>query len=253
MHNLIKHLTLDVHATLYMGLCPSTVIHSLSSVCDMHIIFTPEVNKRTVKMFLGITGSMLMGEDKVAAMKSLEVEVLWMDDNAAQVCCKVLFHSHSFADLILCRRFMGLSPLPCHVFTGWRHLSWPPHFTPSKHTSPCPTDLPSSTHHALPYLPAWHCYPSTMPLMVVGSKKNLLCKQSRKTMPGLGMKHWLSLSNIHFNFSCLITEADIELCGVWFRWKMPLLLLPMWVCVMPTRVLCCSLFAVIVLHLFNYF
>ena len=123
MHNPIEYLTLDVHATLYTGLRPSTVIRSLGGVRDMHIIFAPEVDKRTVEKFLGVTGSMLTGEDKAAAMKSLEVEVSWTDDDAAQVCCTVLFHSHIFADLVPCRRFTGLSPLSYHVFAGWRHSS----------------------------------------------------------------------------------------------------------------------------------
>lgn len=86
MHNPIEHLRLDVHETLYTGLRPSTVLRSLGGVRDMHIIFGPEVDKRTVEKFLGVTGSMLTGEDKAAAMKSLEVEVSWTDDDAAEVC-----------------------------------------------------------------------------------------------------------------------------------------------------------------------
>jgi hypothetical protein len=86
IHNPIEHLTLDVHETLYTGLRPSTVLRSLGGVRDMHIVFGPEVDKRTVVKFLGVTGSMLTGEDKAAAMKSLEVEVSWTDDDAAEVC-----------------------------------------------------------------------------------------------------------------------------------------------------------------------
>lgn len=86
MNNPIQHLTLDVHETLYAGLRPSSVIRSLNGVREMHIIFAPEVDKRTVEKFLGVTGSMLTGEDKPEAMKSLEVEVSWTDKDAAEVC-----------------------------------------------------------------------------------------------------------------------------------------------------------------------
>ena len=81
----IQHLTLDVRGTLYTGLRPGTVIRALRGVRDMHIIFAPEVDKRTVEKFLGVTGSALAGENKAAAMKSLEVEVLWTDNDAAEV------------------------------------------------------------------------------------------------------------------------------------------------------------------------
>ena len=88
MHNPIEHLTLDVHETLYTGLRPSSVIRSLNGVRDMHIIFGPEVDKRTVEKFLGVAGSMLTGEDKAEAMKSLEVEVSWTDSDAPEVCLR---------------------------------------------------------------------------------------------------------------------------------------------------------------------
>ena len=88
MHNPVKHLTLDVHETLYKGLRPSSVIRSLNGVRDMHIIFGPEVDKRTVEKFLGVAGSMLTGEDKAEAMKSLEVEVSWTDSDAPEVCLR---------------------------------------------------------------------------------------------------------------------------------------------------------------------
>ena len=86
MHNPIEHLTLDVHETLYTGLRPSSVVRSLNGVRDMHVIFGPEVDKRTVEKFLGVAGSMLTGEDKAEAMKSLEVEVSWTDNDAPEVC-----------------------------------------------------------------------------------------------------------------------------------------------------------------------
>ncbi|KAG8215914.1 hypothetical protein J3R82DRAFT_7886 [Butyriboletus roseoflavus] len=86
MNKPIQHLTLDVHETLYTGLRPSSVIRPLNGVREMHIIFAPEVDKRTVEKFLGITGSMLTGEQKPEAMKSLEVEVLWTDNDAAEAC-----------------------------------------------------------------------------------------------------------------------------------------------------------------------
>lgn len=85
MSNPIQHLRLDVHETLYTGLRPSSVIRSLSGVHDMHIIFAPEVDKRTVEKFLGVTGTMLTGQNNPKAMKSLEVEVLWTDNDAAEV------------------------------------------------------------------------------------------------------------------------------------------------------------------------
>lgn len=86
MNNPIQHLKLAVHATLYTGLRPGAVIRSLTGVRDMHIIFAPEVDKRTVEKFLSVTGSILTGENKPEAMKSLEVEVSWTDNDAAEVC-----------------------------------------------------------------------------------------------------------------------------------------------------------------------
>ena len=85
MRHPIQHLTLDVHATLYTGLRPGAVIRSLRGVRDMHVIFAPEVDRRTVEKFLGVTGSMLTGDNNPEAMKSLEVEVSWTDNDGAEV------------------------------------------------------------------------------------------------------------------------------------------------------------------------
>ena len=118
MHNPIEHLTLDVHETLYTGLRPSTVIRPLGGVRDMHIVFGPEVDKRTVEKFLAMTGSMLTGEDKAEAMKSLEVEVSWTDNDAAEVCPRQLSVIRVSLICALNRHSTGSSPQSYRVFGG---------------------------------------------------------------------------------------------------------------------------------------
>lgn len=122
MNHPIEHLTLDVRGTLYTGLRPSSVIRSLNGVREMHIIFAPEVDKRTVEKFLGVTGSMLTGADKADPMKSLEVEVMWTDNDAAEVCPqRSSTISRVVVDLACAaphRRSTGLSPRSYLVFEG---------------------------------------------------------------------------------------------------------------------------------------
>ncbi|KAF8128982.1 hypothetical protein EV363DRAFT_1400232 [Boletus edulis] len=184
MHNPIKHLTLDVHGTLYKGLRPS------GGVRDMHIIFAPEVDKRTVEKFLGVTGSMLTGEDKTEAMKSLEVEVSWTDDDAAETLYGIVTSIIS--------RFRGLETLK--LTSPFRSIQAPVLVSrPVSQPLLCPPSAPFTSPDG--------------EFVACGTEKNY-ARTWTKQCP--------SLSDIQFDFSCSTTDVDVELCGVWYRRKMPM-------------------------------
>jgi len=78
---------LDVTTTLYTGLRPAAVLRAIQGVSELDVIFTHEVDKRTVEKFLGAAGGILSEGDSSSghALIVLEVEVLWMEDDAAEV------------------------------------------------------------------------------------------------------------------------------------------------------------------------
>ena len=78
---------LDVTTTLYTGLQPAVLLRAIQGVSKLDVVFTHEVDKRTVEKFLGAAGGIL--SDNCASsgrgLVALEVEVLWMENDAAEV------------------------------------------------------------------------------------------------------------------------------------------------------------------------
>jgi len=205
MHNPIEHLTLDVHETLYTGLRPSSVVRSLNGVRDMHIVFGPEVDKRTVEKFLGVAGSMLTGADKAEAMKSLEVEVSWMDSDAPETLYEIVTSIIS--------RFRGLETLK--LTSPFRSIQAPISVSvPVRLSLLRPLRPPSHPRTATSSAPLSEC--------VATVRKEFVACGIEQNYAKMWTKHCPSLSDIQFDFSCSTTDADVELCGVWFRRKMPM-------------------------------
>ncbi|KAH0835799.1 hypothetical protein J3R83DRAFT_9654 [Lanmaoa asiatica] len=208
INNPIQHLTLDVHETLFTGLRPSSVIRSLNGVREMHVIFAPEVDKRTVEKFLGVTGSMLTGEDKGEAMKSLEVEVSWTDNDAAETLYGIVTSIIS--------RFRGLETLKLTL--PFRSIQAPIP-SPVSFSLLCPpSPAPSPPRTASSFDPPSICAATLCDSMV---RKEFVACGIEKGYAKTWTKHCPSLSDIQFDFSCSTTDADVELCGVWFRRKIP--------------------------------
>jgi len=78
---------LDITTTLYTGLQPATILRAIKGVSELDIVFTHEVDKRTVEKFLSAAGAILSESDGSSSrgLVVLEVEVLWMDDDTAEV------------------------------------------------------------------------------------------------------------------------------------------------------------------------
>lgn len=78
---------LDVTTTLYTGLQPAAVLRAIQGVSELDVVFTHEVDKRTVEKFLGAAGAILSESDGSSSpgLVVLEVEVLWMEDDTAEV------------------------------------------------------------------------------------------------------------------------------------------------------------------------
>ncbi|KAG9312756.1 hypothetical protein JVU11DRAFT_7190 [Chiua virens] len=202
MNNPIQHLTLD-------GLRPSTVIRSLNGVRDMHIIFGPEVDKRTVEKFLAVAGTMLSGKDKAEAIKSLEVEVLWTDSDAAETLYGIVTSIIS--------RFRGLQALK--LTSPFRSIqsSFPAPASISLFSPPSPA--PSA---ALTVASSKRSSMNATTLCGSMIRKEFVACGIEQSYARAWTRHCPSLSDIQFDFSCSTTDADVELCGVWFRRKIPL-------------------------------
>ncbi|KAF8836579.1 hypothetical protein BDN67DRAFT_973963 [Paxillus ammoniavirescens] len=200
----MRHLTLDVHETLYTGLRPSTVLRALQGVREMHIIFGHEVDKRTVEKFLGAAGGMLAKEDGTEALESLEIEVMWVDDGAAETLYGIVTSIIS--------RFRGLQKLK--LTSPYRTIDAQAPITLS---IPLPAALPSpaSTVSTSPSL----LYVSTPRGPTI--KKEFVACSTEKSYARTWTKQCPSLCDIQFDFSASTSDADIELCGVWFRRKAP--------------------------------
>ncbi|KIK91995.1 hypothetical protein PAXRUDRAFT_603531 [Paxillus rubicundulus Ve08.2h10] len=220
----IRHLTLDVHETLYTGLRPSTVLRALQGIREMHIIFGHEVDKRTVEKFLGAAGGVLAKEDGTEALESLEIEVMWVDDGAAEVRSHRGYrdiadpppHAQTLYGIVtsIISRFRGLQKLK--LTSPYRTIDSQAPITLSV---PLPPALPS---------PASTVSSSSSPSLLYVSnprgttvKKEFVACSTEKSYARTWTKQCPSLCDIQFDFSVSTSDADIELCGVWFRRKAP--------------------------------
>ncbi|KIJ67448.1 hypothetical protein HYDPIDRAFT_186216 [Hydnomerulius pinastri MD-312] len=203
MKHPLKRITLDVHDTLYTGLRPGAVLRALKGVQEMHLIFGHEVDKRTVEKFLGAAGGILAEEDGSGGLESLDVEVLWMDNDAAETLYAIITSIIS--------RFRGLLKLkltsPYRSFQAEAPVSLSIPLLPAL-PSPTPTGS-SSTPSSLS---------ASAPPGGAMTKEFVACG-TEKTHAKAWTKQCPSLCDIQFDFSAPDSDADIELCGVWFRRK----------------------------------
>jgi hypothetical protein len=83
----LQTVVLDVSTTLYTGLRPAALLRAIQGVSKLDVVFTHEVDKRTVEKFLGAAGGILSGSGAASScgLTVLEVEVLWMEDDTAEV------------------------------------------------------------------------------------------------------------------------------------------------------------------------
>ncbi|KAL4071890.1 hypothetical protein V8B97DRAFT_1942147 [Scleroderma yunnanense] len=205
----LQLVSLHVHDTLYTGLRPAVVLRTLKGANEMHVIFGHGVDKRTAEKFLGTAGSILIGEcrDRKRLLECLHVEVLWSDDDAAERVYKMISSIIS--------RFCGLRRLKLT--------------TPHRTTR---TLAPMLLSFPLP--PGITSLPSPSPTVVsavsqlsarnvsggVFMKEFVACG-GEKTYAKAWSKQCPTLSDIQFDFSTPTSEVDVELCGVWFRRKVP--------------------------------
>jgi hypothetical protein len=83
----LQTVVLDVTTTLYTGFRPAALLRAIQGVSKLDVVFTHEVDKRTVEKFLGAAGGILSGSGAANSrgLVVLEVEVLWMEDDTAEV------------------------------------------------------------------------------------------------------------------------------------------------------------------------
>lgn len=203
----LETVVLDVTTTLYTGLRPAALLRAIQGVSKLDVVFTHEVDKRTVEKFLGAAGGILSGSGAANShgLVALEVEVLWMEDDTAEILYGII-------DAVI-SRFNGLRTLK--VTTPFRsrqsRLLTPPlsgSLQLSVPSSPTPTTPPLSVSSMS----------ITSPVGVVLSS-DFVSSGTEKTHAKIWTKACSSLSDIQFCFPDPSPEADIGLCGVWFRRK----------------------------------
>lgn len=207
----LKRVALHVHDTLYTGLRPTVVLRALKGTTEVHIIFGHGVDKRTAEKFLGTAGSILLGEceGRKKMLESLHVEVMWSDEDAAERVYKMISSIIS--------RFCGLRRLKLTT----PHRS-PRTLAPMLLSFPLPpgiTSLPSPS----PTVVSAVSQLSTRNLQSGGGfMKEFVACGSEKTHAKAWSKQCPTLRDIQFEFSTPTSEVDMELCGVWFRRKVPI-------------------------------
>ncbi|KAG1774568.1 hypothetical protein EV702DRAFT_517202 [Suillus placidus] len=202
----LQTVVLDVTTTLYTGLRPAALLRAIQGVSKLDVVFTHEVDKRTVEKFLGAAGGILSGSGAANSrgLVVLEVEVLWMEDDTAEILYGII-------DAVI-SRFNGLRTLK--LTTPFRsrqsQLLTPPlsgslQLSVSSHT---PT-TPSFGHSSMLI---------TSPVGVVLSSE-FVSSGTEKTHAKMWTKACSTLSDIQFCFPDPSPEADVALCGVWFHRK----------------------------------
>ncbi|KAJ8593746.1 hypothetical protein M405DRAFT_575005 [Rhizopogon salebrosus TDB-379] len=192
---------LDVTTTLYTGLRPADVLRAIQGVSELDVIFTHEVDKRTVEKFLGAAGGILSESDGSSShsLVVLEVEVLWVEDDAADILYDII-------DSVI-SRYNGLHTLKLTTPFRSRRAQL---LTPASSVPfpPIPT-TPSSTLSSMPI---------TSPVGATVSSE-FVSSGTEKTHAKLWTQACSTLSDIQFRFPDPSQEADVALCGVWFRRK----------------------------------
>ncbi|KAG1849611.1 hypothetical protein C8R48DRAFT_677034 [Suillus tomentosus] len=203
----LETVVLDVTTTLYTGLRPAALLRAIQGVSKLDVVFTHEVDKRTVEKFLGAAGGILSGSDAANSrgLMALEVEVLWMEDDTAEILYGII-------DAVI-SRFNGLRTLK--VTTPFR----------SRQSRQLTPPLSGSLQLSVPSSPT----PTTPPLSIssmsitspvgVVLSSDFVSSGTEKTHAKIWTNACSTLSDIQFCFPDPSPEADIGLCGVWFRRK----------------------------------
>ncbi|KAG0697837.1 hypothetical protein DFH29DRAFT_130750 [Suillus ampliporus] len=198
----LHSVVLDVTTTLYTGLQPAALLRAIQGVSELDVVFTHEVDKRTVEKFLGAAGGILSdsGVSNSCGLTVLEVEVLWMEDDTAEILYGII-------DSVI-SRFNGLRTLK--LTTPFR----------SRQTQMLSVSDPQSIPFPTPTTPSF--YPS--PMLITSPMGGALSSEfvssgTEKAHAKMWTKACSTLSNIQFCFPDLSPEADLALCGLWFRRK----------------------------------
>lgn len=202
----LQTVVLDVSTTLYTGLRPAALLRAIQGVSKLDVVFTHEVDKRTVEKFLGAAGGILSGSGAAGScgLTVLEVEVLWMEDDTAEILYGII-------DAVI-SRFDGLRTLKLTTPFRSRHsqLLTPPlsgslQLSASPHTPPTQSSGLSSMLITSP--------------AGVALSSDFVSSGTEKTHAKMWTRACSTLSNIQFCFPDPSPEADVALCGVWFRRK----------------------------------
>ncbi|KAG2074920.1 hypothetical protein BDR04DRAFT_1115379 [Suillus decipiens] len=167
---------LDVTTTLYTGFQPASLLRAIQGVSKLDVVFTHEVDKRTVEKFLGAAGGILSGSGAVNShgLNVLEVEVLWMEDDTPEILYGII-------DAVI-SRFNGLRTLKLTTPFRSRQSQLSPPLSGSPQLS-APSNTPTSLSFGSSML-------ITSPMGVV-------------------------LPSEFFCFPDPSPEADVALCGIW--------------------------------------
>jgi hypothetical protein len=215
---------LDVTTTLYTGLRPAAVLRAIQGVSELDIVFTYEVDKRTVEKFLGAAGGILSESDgrNGRGLTVLEVEVLWMEDDTAEVsgvsriqtsliltlCMQILY---GIIDSII-SRYNGLHTLKLTTPFRSRHTQ----ISTSLSSVPFPLPIPSP----IPTTPTTGLSSMLITSPVGGTvSSEFVSSGTEKAHAKAWTQACSTLSDIQFRFPDPSLEADTALCGVWFRRK----------------------------------
>ncbi|KAG1818115.1 uncharacterized protein BJ212DRAFT_1298955 [Suillus subaureus] len=200
----LQTVVLDVTTTLYTGLRPAVLLRAIQGVSKLDVVFTHEVDKRTVEKFLGAAGGILSGSGAANSrgLTVLEVEVLWMEDDTAEILYGII-------DAII-SRFNGLRTLK--ITTPFRSRQ------SQLLTPPLSGSLQLSTSSNTPTTPSSGLSSMliTSPVGVVLSSE-FVSSGTERTHAKMWTKACSTLSDIQFCFPDPSLEADVGLCGVWFH------------------------------------
>ncbi|KAG1871762.1 hypothetical protein DFJ58DRAFT_469446 [Suillus subalutaceus] len=202
----LQTVVLDITTTLYTGLRPAALLRAIQGVSKLDVVFTHEVDKRTVEKFLGAAGGILSGSGAANSrgLTVLEVEVLWMDDDTAEILYGII-------DAVI-SRFNGLRTLK--LTTPFRSRQ------SQLLTPPLSASLQLSVSSHSPTTPSFGLSSMliTSPVGVVLSSE-FVSSGTERTHAKMWTKACSTLSDIQFCFPDPSSEADVGLCGIWFNRK----------------------------------
>ncbi|KAG2354232.1 hypothetical protein BDR07DRAFT_626500 [Suillus spraguei] len=192
---------LDVTTTLYTGFQPASLLRAIQGVSKLDVVFTHEVDKRTVEKFLGAAGGILSGSGAANShgLNVLEVEVHWMEDDTPEVLYGII-------DAVI-SRFNGLRTLKLTTpFRSRQSQSLTPPLSGSPQLS-APSNTPTSPSFDSSML-------ITSPMGVV-LPSEFVNSGTEKIHAKIWTNACSTLTDIQFCFPDPSPEADVALCGIW--------------------------------------